>query len=50
MTMTPFKAARLGRGYLERFPGSRGLKDPEHGVEIDVVLAGDFPGDGKPKK
>jgi hypothetical protein len=44
-----FKKALLGRGYLEKFPGSRGMRDTEHGVDIDVVLAGDFPGDGKPK-
>jgi hypothetical protein len=44
-----FKAAWLGRGYVEKFPGSRGLRDVEHGVGIDVLLAGDFPGDGKPK-
>ncbi len=39
----------LGRGYRERVPGGRGLKDLETGVDIDVVLAGEFPGDGKPK-
>jgi len=39
----------LGRGYVEKFPGSKGLRDTEHGVAIDVLLAGDFPGDGKPK-
>jgi hypothetical protein len=44
-----FKRAHLGRGYLEKFPGSRGMRDTEHGVDIDVVLAGEYPGDGKPK-
>jgi len=44
-----FKARHLGRGYIEKFPGSRGLRDTEHGVDIDVVLAGSYPGDGKPK-
>ena len=39
----------LGRGYVEKFSGSKGLRDTEHGVTIDVRLAGDFPGDGKPK-
>ena len=43
------KAAVLGRGYLEKFPGSRGLRDVASGVTIDVVLAGEYPGDGKPK-
>ena len=44
-----FKARVLGRGYVEKFPGSRGLRDTEYRVDIDVVLAGAFPGDGKPK-
>jgi hypothetical protein len=44
-----FEAAALGRGYVEKFAGSRGLKDTEHGVDIDVVLAGGYPGDGQPK-
>jgi hypothetical protein len=44
-----FKAANLGRGYLEKFAGSKGLRDTENGVAIDVILTGDFPGDGLPK-
>ena len=44
-----FKARALGRGYVEKFPGSRGVRDTEHGVDIDIVLAGAYPGDGKPK-
>lgn len=44
-----FKAASLGRGYVEKFPGSRGLRDTENGVDIDVLLTGGYPGDGKPK-
>ena len=47
--LAAFKAAHLGRGYVEKFPGSRGLRDPEFGVDIDVVLAGAYPGDGRPK-
>lgn len=43
------KAAVLGRGYLEKFPGSRSLRDTENNVNIHVVLAGAYPGDGKPK-
>lgn len=39
----------LGRGYVEKFPGSKGLRDTEHNVAIDVLLAGEYPGDGKPK-
>jgi hypothetical protein len=44
-----FKDVWLGRGYVEKFPGSRGVRDTEFGVPIDFVLAGHYPGDGKPK-
>ena len=47
--LAAFKSSNLGRGYLEKFPGSNNLRDAEHHVDIDVVLAGSFPGDGKPK-
>lgn len=43
------KHLHLGRGYVEKFPGSRGLRDAENDVSIDVLLAGEFPGDGLPK-
>ena len=47
--LAAFKAQALGRGYVEKFPGSRGVRDTGHGVDIDVVLTGTFPGDGRPK-
>lgn len=47
--LAAFKAKHLGRGWVERFPGSKGLRDTEDGVKIDVLLTGDYPGDGKPK-
>ena len=34
---------------MEVFPGSKGIRDTEHGVKIDFLLTGDFPGDGLPK-
>jgi hypothetical protein len=43
------KAEVLARGYVEKFPGSRGLRDADAGVNVDIVLAGEYPGDGKPK-
>jgi hypothetical protein len=43
------KTAALGLGYVEKFPGSRGLRDTVAGVNVDVILAGEYPGDGKPK-
>lgn len=43
------RVVALGEGWLEKFLGSRGLRDTEENVPIDVLLAGDFPGDGLPK-
>jgi hypothetical protein len=43
------KAEVLGFGYVEKSPGSRGLRDTDAGVDIDVLLTGEYPGDGKPK-
>ena len=43
------KAELLGRGYVEKFPGSRGLRDTMAGVDIDILLAGEYPGDDRPK-
>lgn len=48
-SLRKFKEACLGRGYLEKFPGSRGVRDTENRVPIDFLLAGGYPGDGKPK-
>jgi hypothetical protein len=44
-----FKKAFLGRGYAEKFPGSKGVRDTAQDVRIDVVLTGEYPGDGKEK-
>ena len=44
-----FKARWLGRGYVERSPGSRSVRDTETGVSIDFLIAGEYPGDGRPK-
>ena len=44
-----FKERWLGRGWVEQFPGSRGLRDADNNVRIDVMLTGDYPGDGNPK-
>ena len=43
------RGAALGRGYVEKSPGSRCLRDTAREVEIAVVLAGDYPGDGREK-
>ena len=44
-----FKQKHLGNGYEERTVGTGKLLDTEHGVNIDVLSTGRFPGDDKPK-
>jgi hypothetical protein len=44
-----FKDEWLGRGYVEVFPGGKAVRDTEHNVRIDFLVAGEYPGDGKPK-
>jgi hypothetical protein len=44
-----FKRRHLGHGYAERVPGTGKLLDTEHGVNIDVLSTGRYPGDDKPK-
>lgn len=38
-----------GLGYVAPFAGSRNLRDTDSGVRVEFLVAGDFPGDGKPK-
>jgi hypothetical protein len=39
-----------GSGYLPMFPGARKrFRDTQTGVEIDIIVTGEYPGDGKPK-
>lgn len=38
-----------GRGYVAPFEGSKNLRDADTGVRIEFIIAGDYPGDGKPK-
>jgi hypothetical protein len=38
-----------GLGYVPPFQGSKHLRDTELGVKIEFLVAGDYPGDGKPK-
>lgn len=44
-----FKERHLGHGYAERVAGTGKLIDTENHVHVDVLSAGRFPGDGKPK-
>src|SRR5688572_20060504 len=38
-----------GLGYVRPFVGSKNLRDVETGVRIEFLVAGQYPGDGKPK-
>ncbi|HME89941.1 MAG TPA: nucleotidyl transferase AbiEii/AbiGii toxin family protein [Myxococcaceae bacterium] len=44
-----FKEGWLGRGYVEIHPGGKTIRDAETRVKIDFLLAGDYPGDRRPK-
>ncbi len=44
-----FKTTWLGRGWIEKFAGSKGVRDAINNVNIDVLLTGEYPGDGRPK-
>jgi hypothetical protein len=38
-----------GLGYVPPFAGSKQLRDADTGVRIEFLVAGEYPGDGKPK-
>ena len=38
-----------GLGYVAPFQGSKNLRDADSGVRIEFLVAGDYPGDCKPK-
>jgi len=44
-----FKSEHIGRGWVDKFEGSKNFRDAVAGVDIDTLLSGQFPGDGKPK-
>lgn len=44
-----FKERWIGLGWLDLFEGSKGFKDTLNGVKVDVLIVGDYPGDGKVK-
>lgn len=49
-SLTRFRERLVGRGYVPAFAGAeKSFRDAETGVRIDVITAGDFPGDGRPK-
>ena len=45
-----FQERLVGRGYVATHPGAtRSFRDSDSGVRIEILVAGEFPGDGKPK-
>jgi hypothetical protein len=38
-----------GLGWIPAFAGSKQLRDAETGVRVEFLVAGEYPGDGKPK-
>ena len=45
-----FKQRFLGRGYVLAFSGAeKTFRDTETQVRIEILITGDYPGDGKPK-
>jgi hypothetical protein len=47
--LAQFKAAWLGRGYVNLRPGGKAMRDTVNGIKIDFLIEGDYPGDSKPK-
>ncbi|MHC4814177.1 MAG: hypothetical protein ACYTFN_13880, partial [Planctomycetota bacterium] len=35
-----FKQRSLGHGWVEQFPGSKGVRDTQHNVRVDFLLTG----------
>ena len=45
-----FREKLVGRGYDEDFPGAaKSFRDSETNVKVEIITAGEFPGDGLPK-
>ncbi len=43
-----FKSVYLGRGWVNKFEGSKNFRDAVTGVSIDALIVGQYPGDGLP--
>ncbi len=44
-----FKERYIGRGWVDKFNGSKNFRDTVSNVNIDALMVGEFPGDGRPK-
>ena len=44
-----FKAEYIGRGWVDKFEGSKNFRDAVSNVNIDALIVGGYPGDGLEK-
>ncbi len=44
-----FRERWIGLGWADKFAGSKGFRDTQNNVTVDVLIVGDYPGDGLPK-
>ncbi len=44
-----FKERWIGRGWVDKFEGSKNFRDAVTNINVDTLIVGDFPGDGLPK-
>jgi hypothetical protein len=45
-----FQQLLVGRGFVPAFPGAKRMfRDTSTGVTVEILVTGEFPGDGKPK-
>lgn len=44
-----FKERHIGRGWVDKFEGSKNFRDTVCDVNIDTLIVGQYPGDGLPK-
>lgn len=47
--LSRFKQKYIGLGWVDKFEGSKNFRDAINNVNIDTLMVGDYPGDGKPK-
>lgn len=47
--LAKFKLHHIGLGWVDKFEGSKNFRDAVTGVNIDALVVGEYPGDGKSK-
>jgi hypothetical protein len=49
-SLLEFQTKMIGRGFLPMFPGAqKTFRDTQTNIRIEFLIAGEFPGDGRPK-